>query len=100
MGKLGNAGCVDDNQSGSELEKEGGVRNWVLEAGVAKGCNALVEVGKSSSKVTHCWVCLLLAVRGGCWRGAMGGGREEGGARGRAGTGDGSRGGPNRDVAL
>lgn len=104
-GRFGKAGCVDDNQSGSELQKEGGVRVWVLEAGTMEGCNALVEVGKSSSKVTHCWVCLLLAVGGGCWRG-RGSGREEGGARGKAGAGDGSRGnsaaggGPNRDMAL
>lgn len=100
LGRFGNPGCVDDNQSGSELEKEGGVRVWVLEAGTTEGCNTLADVGKSSSKVTHCCVCLLPAAGGGCWRGARGGGREEGGARGRAGAGDGSRGGPNRDMDL
>lgn len=99
-GRLGNPGCVDNSQSGSELEREGGVRVCVLEAGTTEGCNTLVVVGKSSSKVTHCWVCLLLAAGGGCWRGARGGGREEGGARGRAGARVGSRGGPNRDMAL
>lgn len=100
FGRLGKLGCVDDNQSGSELEKEGGVRVWVLEAGTGGGCNTLPGVGKSSSKVTHCWVCLVLAAGGGCWRGVRGGGREEGGARGRAGAGDGWRGGPNRDIVL
>lgn len=97
-GKLGKLGCVCDNQSGSELEKQGGV--CMLEVGTTEGCIVLVAVGKSSSKVTHCWVCLLLADGGGCWRGARGGGREEGGAWGSAGAGVGSRGGPKRDMAL
>lgn len=71
-----------------------------------------MEGGKSSSNVTHCWACLLLAGGGGCCEGARAGGREEGGARGKVGAGDGLRGnrgagvelrvddGPNRDVVL
>lgn len=64
---------------------------------MTEGCSVLVEVGKSSSKVTHCWVSLLLAAGGGCWRGARGSGSEEGGARGKAGAGDGSRGNSGAD---
>lgn len=63
---------------------------------------------KSSSKVTHCLVCFP-AWGGGWRRGAKAGGREEGGARGKDGVGEGSVGrgssrgaddGPNRDVVL
>lgn len=47
----------------------------------------LVEDGKSSSNVTHCRVGFP-AAGGGTWlRGARAGGREEGGANGRAGAG-------------
>lgn len=64
--------------------------------------------GKSSSNVTHCLVCLP-AGGGGCRRGAKAGGREEGGARGKDGVGEGSAGRgssrgvddcSNRDVVL
>lgn len=53
-------------------------------------CGVLVEGGnaKSSSKVTHCWVGFPPG--GGGWRrGARTVGMEEGGARGKEGTGDG-----------
>lgn len=77
------------------------------------GCGFLVEGGKSSSKVTHCWVCF--PPEGGGWRrGARAGGMEEGGAKGKVGAVDGagargSRGtgvgfkvddGPIRDMVL
>lgn len=74
-------------------------------------CGVLLEVGKSSSKVTHCWFGFP-AGGGACRRGARAGGMEEGGARGKAGTGVGSgrrgiRGvgsrvedGPNSDIVL
>lgn len=55
-------------------------------------CSVLVEGGKSksSSNVTHCWAGFP-AGGGGWLRGArVGGGMEEGGARGKAGTADGS----------
>lgn len=62
--------------------------------------------------MTQCWVGFPPG-RGGWRRGARTGGREEGGARGKEGTGDGARGsrgagvglevdggGPNRDMVL
>ena len=109
-GSVGNTDGVEDNQSGSELNTEWEGRVWDLE-GKTGTCGVLVEAGKSSSKVTHCWVDFPAG--GGDWRrGARVGGMEEGGARGKPGAGDGSRGnrgagvglrvdeGPNRDMVL
>lgn len=66
-------------------------------------CGVLVEGGKSSSKVTHCWVGFPPG-RGGWRRGARTGGMEEGGARGKAGAGTGVGlrvdGGPNRGMGV
>lgn len=104
-GRSGNTESVEDNQSGSESNA------CVWEAGELDGkvgaSGALAEVGKSSSNVTHCWVGLPLPGGGGCRRGARAGGREEVGATGKVGAGDGSavrenreHAGPNRDMLF
>lgn len=56
-------------------------------------CCVLVVGGifNSSSKVTHCLLCLPLEGGGGWYWGARAGGREEGGARGKVRAGDGSK---------
>lgn len=114
-GRVGNPEGVEDNQSGSEsnTEWEGRVRVWDTREleGKMGTCGVLLAAGKSSSKVTHCWVCFPPG--GGGWRrGARAGGMEEGGARGKAGveecsgakgsSGVGLRvdGGPNKDMVL
>lgn len=117
-GSVGKAEGTEDNQSGSESNTErdgGGVWEWgkweVRET--AEFCSVLVEDGKlkSSSKVTHCWGAFPPG--GGGWRrGARTGGREEGGAAGKAGAESEERGskgagaglrpddGPNNDMVL
>lgn len=93
-GRVGNTEGPEDNQSGSESNTEQGGRVWVWDPRGAPGkmgaCGVLVEDGKSSSKVTHCWGGF--APGGGNWRrGARAGGMEEGGASGKGGAGNGSR---------
>ena len=117
-GIFGNTEGVEDNMSCSEpnIEWEGRVLVWderELE-GKMGAWGVLVEVGKSSSNVTHCWGGFPLP-DGGSWRrGASAGGREEGCVKGKAGAGHGSgaresRGdsvglrdleGPSREVVL
>lgn len=93
-GIFGNTEGVEDNQSCSEpnMEWEGRVLVWderELE-GKMGAWGVLVEVGKSSSNVTHCWGGFPLP-RGGSWRrGVSAGRREEGCVKGKAGAGHGS----------
>lgn len=103
-GRSGNTEGVEDNQSGSEsnTERKGSVCVWDAREleGKMGASGALVDVGKSSSNVTHCWVGLPLPGGGGCRRGARAGGREEAGATGKAGAGDGSAVRENREAGV
>lgn len=94
-GIFGNTEAVEDNQSGSELKREQEARDWLWDGSELEGrigaLGDLVEDGKSSSNVTHCRAGFPNAGGGGWWRGVRAGGREEGGARGRAGARIGSK---------
>lgn len=93
-GRVGNTDGPEDSQSSSESNTEPEGRVWDLERGAGKAGAVLVAVGKSSSKVTHCWTGF--PVGGGSWRR----GARVGGARGReerAGDGSGAAG-PNREA--
>lgn len=54
-GRVGNTEGVEDNQSGSESNTEREGRVWEV-GGKMGACGVFVDCGKSSSKVTHCWV--------------------------------------------